>query len=85
MLSNMSEYCPKINRACAMCAKSKWHPATRSYTEESRLFCGQAPPSFDVTVESLPQCPLEMTKTQRTAHSKKMKATEKKLFPRRFT
>ncbi len=85
MLSSMSEYCPKINRACAMCGKSKWHPATRSYTEESRLFCGQAPPSFDVTVESLPQCPLVMTQSQKTAHSKKMKATEKKLFPRRFT
>ena len=85
MLSSMFIYCPKINRACAMCGKSKWNPDTRSYTEDSRLFCGQAPPSFDVTVESLPQCPLEMTKTQRTAHSKKMKAMEKKLFPRRFT
>jgi len=67
-----------------MCGESRWSPKTQSYTEDSRLFCGGAPPSFDVTVESLPQCPLKMTKTQKTAHSKAMKAKERELFPRRF-
>tara|TARA_R100001530_G_C4244757_1_gene136269 strand:+ start:32 stop:277 length:246 start_codon:yes stop_codon:yes gene_type:complete len=81
----MFEHCPKVGRMCAMCGEGKWSPVIRSYTEDSRLFCGSAPPSFDVTVGSLPQCPLNMTQTQKTAHSKKMKAMEKKLFPRRFT
>lgn len=77
-------YCPKIKRVCAMCAETRWNPLTGEYTEESRLFCGFAPASFDTTVESLPICPLDMTQSQKKAHSKKMKAMEKKLFPKRF-
>ena len=84
MLNNMFIYCPKIERTCAMCAESTWNPHTRSYSEETRLFCGGAPPSFDITVDSLPQCPLNMTKSQKATYTKKMKARERELFPHRF-
>jgi len=63
-----------------MCAKSTYNPTLREYNETVRLFCGLAPPSFDTRVESLPDCPKNMSKSQKTTWQKKMKGRSQVLF-----
>ena len=63
-----------------MCAKSTYNPISRNYDETERLFCGFAPPSFDTRVESLPECPKTMSRSQKTTWQKKMKGRSQVLF-----
>ena len=55
--------CPKINRGCGFCGKSKWNPHDEKYDDTERLFCGLAT-GFDTRVEPLPQCWKDMSKSQ---------------------
>ena len=73
----MFEFCPKINRKCAMCGKSTYNPEKQAHDGESRLFCGFAPPSYDTTVESLPKCPLTMERREVTKYKKQKRKNGK--------
>ena len=55
--------CPKINKGCGFCGKSKWNPHAEGYDDTERLFCGLAT-GFDTRVEPLPQCWKDMSKSQ---------------------
>ena len=65
--------CPKIDKSCMFCAKSKWNPVKGSYGSTENLFCGLAPASWDLRVDSLPDCPQNMTKSQLSTWQKKQK------------
>lgn len=54
-----------------MCGKSKYNPDTGEY-DDYKLFCGLAPPSWDTRVESLPDCPKNMTISALRTHQKKL-------------
>ena len=67
--------CPKIGKSCMFCAQSKWNPVKGEHGSTESLFCGLAPPSWDLRVDSLPDCPQNMTKSQLSHWQKKQKNT----------
>jgi hypothetical protein len=70
-------FCPRNNNGegaiCALCGVSDFNPRTGENDGKERLFCGQAPPAWDISVESLPKCPLEMNKREISSWQRKMK------------
>tara|TARA_R110002020_G_scaffold174450_4_gene365985 strand:+ start:242 stop:475 length:234 start_codon:yes stop_codon:yes gene_type:complete len=66
--------CPKIQRHCSFCGKSKWNPKLQKKDEKERLFCGLAT-GYDTRVEPLPKCWEQMTKHEKRKYTK-MKKTE---------
>ena len=76
----MHKKCPKINWNCGFCGESEWNPLAGKYDGRKRLFCGLAPASWDVQVDSLPNCPQDMTKSQ----LKGWQAKKKKEKPMRY-
>ena len=65
--------CPKIGKSCMLCGKSRWNPVKGEQGSTESLFCGLAPPSWDLRVDSLPDCPQNMTKSQLSNWQKKQK------------
>ena len=65
--------CPKIDKVCMFCGSSAWNPVTRKHNSTESLFCGTAPASWDIRVDSLPDCPQNMTKAQLSNWQKKQK------------
>ena len=55
------------------CGSSAWNPVTRKHDSTESLFCGTAPASWDIRVDSLPDCPQNMTKAQLSNWQKKQK------------
>ena len=72
--------CPKIGKRCGFCGESKWNPDTGKHDERKRLFCGYAPASWDMRVDSLPSCPQDMSKSQLSSWRKQ----QKKRIPLRY-
>ena len=67
----------EIGGLCAFCGESKYNPKTGEYDEVVRQFCGMAPPSWNVTVKSLPDCPKKMSKSALRKYQKDMIYLEK--------
>jgi len=65
----MWKKCPKINKGCDFCGKSKWNPRIGKYDDDEKLFCGLVT-GYDARVESLPDCWKEMTKSKKTKYQK---------------
>ena len=65
--------CPKIGKSCMFCGKSRWNPVKGEYGSTESFFCGLAPPSWDLRVDSQPDCPQNLTKSQLSHWQKKQK------------
>ena len=72
--------CPKIGKKCGFCGETKWNAETREYDGQKRLFCGAAPASWDIRVDSLPDCPKNMSKSQ----LRKWQQQQKKIMPLKY-
>ena len=68
----MFENCNKTNKVCGFCGKSYYNPIEGKNTNKEIYFCGIAS-SFDTRISSLPNCWLNMSKSQRSTYSKKKK------------
>ena len=67
----MIEVCPKINKSCAFCGKSRYNKDTGTWDGVERLYCGAA--STTALVSQLPDCWKNMSKSQK----RKFKLTRK--------
>ncbi len=65
--------CPMGNNSCPFCAESRYNPKTGNDDGDISLFCGRAPPSWDIRVMSLPKCPEKMSASELRMWQKKMK------------
>tara|TARA_R100001198_G_scaffold95009_1_gene79727 strand:- start:15 stop:257 length:243 start_codon:yes stop_codon:yes gene_type:complete len=68
----MFDFCPKINKKCAVATKSCYNPKTNKNDLTKTIFCGMAS-GFDTRVETLPKCWKDMTNSERSTHAKKIK------------
>lgn len=68
----MFQYCPKLNRNCGFCAKSKYNSFENKYDDKENLLCGLAN-GVENRVDKLPGCWKKMTNPERTSFRKKTK------------
>tara|TARA_R100000988_G_C3983900_1_gene158544 strand:- start:1009 stop:1251 length:243 start_codon:yes stop_codon:yes gene_type:complete len=68
----MFQICSKIDKVCSFSGFSNYNPQTKEYDKVKRNFCGVAS-GFDTLVSSLPDCWLEMSKSQRSTYIKNKK------------
>ena len=59
----MLEKCPKINKSCIFCGKTRYNRKTGKWDGEEKLYCGAA--STTAPVNQLPDCWKNMSKHQR--------------------
>jgi len=59
----MFEKCPKINRMCSFCAKSRYNKDTGKWDGKERLYCGAA--NTTAPVNQLPDCWKYMSNSQK--------------------
>jgi len=59
----MFEKCPKINRMCSFCAKSRYNKDTGKWDGEEILYCGAA--NTTAPVNQLPDCWKYMSNSQK--------------------
>jgi hypothetical protein len=69
---SMFEYCPKVDRMCGFCAKSKYISFEDRYGDKENLLCGLAN-GYENRVDKLPECWKKMKSSERTSFSKKAK------------
>tara|TARA_R100001082_G_C4278894_1_gene123023 strand:+ start:32 stop:274 length:243 start_codon:yes stop_codon:yes gene_type:complete len=80
----MFEICSFTNNSCCHCAKSYYNPEKQQNDEEEKLFCGIAG-GYNTLVSNLPDCWLEMSKSQRSTFSQKQKQKYLEMKLRRRT
>ena len=68
----MFEYCPKLDRKCGFCAKSKYNSFEGKYDDRENLLCGLAN-GFENRVDKLPGCWKRMTNSEKSSFRKKNK------------
>jgi hypothetical protein len=78
----MFEICSKTGKSCSFCGFSTYDPITGKFDDQEKDFCGVAS-SFDGRVSSLPDCWLEMSKSQRSTYVKNKNQEYSELILRR--
>ena len=68
----MFEICNKADKMCGHCGIASYDPIKQDFDDDTRQFCGIAS-GFDTRVLSLPDCWLNMTKSQRATFARKKK------------